>query len=122
MEDKLTRQQQKSLHLWFSMLASELNQQGITMQMVLKKFIVDAPCTKSIIKELVWKPVQDALYAKTSTTELLKKEEIDKIYDTLNKFFAEELQVQCPPFPSLEEISLLNSYEPANVRKKGQER
>lgn len=109
-EERLTRQQQKALHAWFGMVAEVLNEDGKTMAMVLNKFIVDAPATKNSIKELVWKPLQQGLYGKKSTTELLKREEIDKIYDTLNKFFAENLEVALPPFPSVEN-NIINQKE-----------
>jgi len=109
-EERLTRQQQKALHLFFTQLACELNREGKTMTMILNRFVIEAPVTKNSIKELVWKPLQEAMYSKKSTTELLKKEEIDGIYDALNKFFAEELQVIVPPFPSLDKQNLKKTY------------
>ena len=110
-QDKRTDQQNKALHLFFQLLADELNREGKSMSLVLQKFILDAPATKYMIKELVCKPLQESMLCKKSTTELLKKEEIDKIYDALNKFMAEELEVSCPPFPSLEEQSFVEKYD-----------
>jgi hypothetical protein len=110
-DTKRTDAQNRALHLWFQLLADELNREGKSMSLVLQKFILDAPATKFTIKELVWRPLQESLYGKHSTCELLKKEEIDKIYDTLVKFFAEELEVSCPPFPSLEGESFVEKYD-----------
>jgi len=99
-EELLTRQQQKALHVWFEAIASVLNAEGKTMALILNKFILDAPVTKYSVKELIWKPLQASMYGKESTTELLKKKEIDQIVMALSKFFGEEIEVSIPPFPS----------------------
>jgi len=109
-EDKLTRQQQKALHVWYGLLADELNRNGKSMALVLQKFVLDVPATKYTIKELVWKPLQQAMFGKESTTQLLKKQEIDQVYDALCKFFAEDLEVEVPPFPSVEENIFNETY------------
>lgn len=110
MEDKLTRQQQKAIHLWFRQVAEELNREGKVMSVILKKFVLDCPATDYLIKEMLWRPLQEAILGKHSTTELLKKQEIDQVYDALNKFFAEELQISLPPFPSLEIENFNENY------------
>jgi len=58
--------------------------------------------TEENIKEMIWKPIQHSLFGKKSTTELLRSEEIDKIYDVINKHLAENFLIEIPPFPSLE--------------------
>lgn len=103
-EKRRTISQNRALHLWYEQLAKTLNEEGKSMQMVLNKFVVDAPVTKNSVKELIWRPLQEALLGKISTTELLKKEEIDQVYEALVKFFGQELEVQVPPFPSQEEV------------------
>jgi hypothetical protein len=108
--DKRTDSQNRALHLFFQQVADTLNKDGISMTMLLQRFIIETPATKTAIKELVWKPLQQALYGKTSTTELLKREEIDRIYMAMNKFFADELKTSLPPFPSLEEINFQQTY------------
>lgn len=105
-EKKRTVAQNNALHLWFEMLAKELNEKGITMTTVLQKFVVDTPATKYTIKELIWRPLQEALTGKQSTKDLLKKQEIDQIWDSLNKFFAEDMKVSIPQFPSGEDLFL----------------
>jgi hypothetical protein len=108
--DRLTRQQQKALHLWFKQVADECNSEGRTLTMILNKFIIDAPATDYAIKNYIWRPLQEAMVGKHSTTELLKKQEIDQIVMALNKFFAEELKMQLPTFPSLEDQNFDETY------------
>ena len=72
------------------------------MNVVLSKFVLEAPATKEMVKEMLWKPLMTALTGHTSTKQLLKKAEIDQIWDSLNKFYAQTWQVSIPPFPSYE--------------------
>src|SRR3990167_10868598 len=98
----LTRQQQNALHLFYELLSKEFQKEGITMTTVLSKFVIDTPATKYTVKELMWKPLQLALTGKESTTKLLKKEEIDLVYESINKFTSENWGIHIP-FPSQEE-------------------
>lgn len=102
MQDQRTIQQNKALHLWFRMLANTLNENGVDMATILSKFIIDIPATEHNIKEDIFKPVMFAMYGKRSTTNLLKKEEIDRLVDVICKFLG-EMKIECPVFPSIEE-------------------
>ncbi len=105
-EQKLrTEQQNKALHLYFQWLADELNNAGLDMRKTLKPEI-DIPWSKSSVKEYMWKPVQKMVLDKNSTTQLKKGEkEIDKVYDTLNRYLLEKFGVHIP-FPSIESFLL----------------
>lgn len=95
---KLTRQQQKSLHKYFELLARELNNSGITIQ----KFItysIELNWTKNSVKEIIWRPLQEHITGKKSTTELDKITEIDEIFDTINKHIGTTWGLYVP-FPS----------------------
>ena len=94
----LTRTQQKSLHLWFSLVAKELNESGITLKMILKEKL-DMDMNGEMVKEVLWRPLQKVLVKKQSTTELLKVGEIDLIYEHLNRFLAEHFKIHVP-FPN----------------------
>lgn len=100
MENQRTTQQNKSLHKLFEMLADELNNSGYDMRKVLKPEI-DIPWTKQNIKEYLWRPVQEAMYGKKSTTELTTKD-LDKVYEVLCRHLGSKLGITMPPFPSLE--------------------
>jgi hypothetical protein len=96
-----TDQQNKSLHLFFSQLAEALNEKHCDMRMIIRDDI-EIEWSKETVKSYLWKPLQKALYGKTSTTELFKGGEIDKIYDYIVKIISERTkgEVIVPPFPS----------------------
>lgn len=87
-----TEQQNRALHLWFELLAETLNDGGYSVQLVLKEKM-DLNWDKEKIKELLWRPAQQAILGKTSTTELKKQEDIDKVFDHLNRHISEKFGV-----------------------------
>jgi len=95
-----TSQQNRSLHLYFTLLADELNQAGYDMKRTLKPGI-DIPWSPATVKEYLWKPIQNAQLMKDSTTELTTKD-IDIVYDTLNRHLSEKTGVHVE-FPSNEQ-------------------
>jgi len=99
--EKRTTQQNKALHLFFRQLAAVINEAGLDLTEVLTP-AVNVMATEENVKEVLWKPLQKVLLNTKSTTELLKQEEIDKVYDVLNKHFAENFLLTIPPFPSWE--------------------
>ena len=92
-----TGPQNNALHLFYSQLAKELNASGLTVQKVLEK-TVDIDWSEKRVKELLWRPIQEAVVDKTSTTQLDKVSEIDLVYEHVNRFVA-EFGVHIP-FPS----------------------
>jgi short-subunit dehydrogenase len=94
---RLTRQQQKALHKYFELLAKELNNNGITVQKLLSQ-AVELNWNARTIKELLWKPIQEALLAKKSTTELDKVKDIDEVWEHINRFVGETWGLYVP-FP-----------------------
>lgn len=95
-------QQNKALHKWFELVADELNASGQSKQKVLGKTI-ELNWDARSVKEDLWRPVQKALLKKHSTTELLKLEDIDKVYEHLNRFLGEKCEIHVP-FPTQAEI------------------
>lgn len=102
MFEKRTERQSRALHLFFEMLALALNESGNDMKKVLKPH-VDIPWSKETVKEYLWKPMQEAQLMKKSTTELDRKE-IDKVYETLNRYLGENTGVFVA-FPSEESLT-----------------
>lgn len=92
-----TTLQNRALHLYFSQLAEALNDAGYDMKKVIK---VDVNWTDYSIKEYLWKPVQRSLFGKKSTTQL-KTDEIDKIYDVVNRAIGQRTGIHIP-WPSIE--------------------
>lgn len=100
-EKQRTITQNSALHLFFEMLACELNNAGYDMRKVMKEN-VDIPWNKDTVKEYLWKPVQEMQLLKKSTTELEKKE-VDLIYETLNRHLGERFGIHVE-FPSEETL------------------
>ena len=103
--DKRTNRQNRSLHLFFTMLADELNNSGNDMRRTLRHD-VEIPWNGDTVKQWLWKPIQEAMLGKKSTTQLTTKE-IDKVYETLNRHLADKLGVHTP-FPSVEDLIIKN--------------
>lgn len=90
--------QNNALHKYFEELATELNNRGLYISQVIK---VDAEWNKDRVKELIWRPTQEKVLQKKSTTELTTAE-IDQIFKPIHKALAEMgCDVQ---FPSREEL------------------
>lgn len=98
---KRTVQQNKALHVLFSLLAENLNTAGLDMRKTLKPGI-EIPWSGRAVKEYLWRPIQKAQLNKDSTTELTTVE-IDQVFDTINKHMGEKFNLHTP-FPSIEEI------------------
>ena len=98
-----TESQNNALHLWFTQLAEELNDKHFSVKAILKEG-VEVDWSPVLVKEIMFKPLQKAIYGKGSTTELDKLEEIDKITDTINRLIVERTKGECSyvPFPCLE--------------------
>lgn len=94
-----TEAQNKSLHLLFEHIAKHLNDSHLGVQLVLaKKAEIEWDAKK--VKYFLWHPFQFAVLAKKSTTELSKIEDIDAVYDHLVRYFAQQHQIEMPPFPN----------------------
>ena len=94
---KRTAAQNNALRLYFMWLATEMNLAGYTVQMVLKQKM-DLDWTPEMVKDLLWRPAQQAILKKKSTTELNKQQDIDLIYDHLNRHISEKFGIHIP-FP-----------------------
>jgi len=94
-----TNKQNNSIHKYLSMVSEELQEQGHTMQDVVKSIRrAEIVPTMNALKEVVWKPIQEITYGKKSTTELETKE-VDKIYQVMSMWLAKEFGISLP-FPS----------------------
>lgn len=104
--------QNGSLHLWYQQVADECVKNGVDTKMIVDK-TVRVDMSPEFIKTM-WKTLQTALFGTTSTTQLKKTGEIDRIYDHFVRFFAKNFEMEIPPFPSRErEDTLLANLEAA---------
>lgn len=84
-----TSKQNRALHLFFNQVADELNSLGIPfIYMGLKGQEMEMRWTGELFKTMTWKPIQETMFGTNSTTKL-KREQIDPIFEVINKFFAE---------------------------------
>jgi len=93
-----TDSQNRAMHLWFQQVADECNKNSVDAKLVMSK-VMRMDMTPEFIKAM-WKTLQQALYGTRSTTELKKTGEIDKLYDHFVRFFADNFEMELPPFPS----------------------
>lgn len=86
-EGRRTRLQNKALHKYFSLLSAALNDAGIDMREFFKEG-VEIPWSETLVKERIWRPVQEAVIEKESTASALTNE-YSKIYEVLNRKLSE---------------------------------
>lgn len=98
-----TDQQQKALEVFFRELAEALNDAGFEMKEVLAVKEVDIPWTQDLVKNVLWRPIQEAMLEKHSTTQL-EINEVSRVYDVLDRHISSHFGVHVP-FPSEEELA-----------------
>ncbi len=91
MSEPRTSQQNKALHKYCELLAVVLNDAGLDMKTVLKPEI-DIPWTKESVKNHLWRPIQEIMLDKESTTEMDTSDPSD-IYLVLDRHLAEKFGV-----------------------------
>ena len=96
--DKRTSQQNNALHLYFRLLADDLNEAGLDQLTFPWKEGAKLDWTPESVKEHLWKPIQKVM-VKEGMTSKLKKEDVDKVYQTLSRNLAERCGVTTA-FPS----------------------
>lgn len=98
-----TSQQNRAFHKLFADIAEALDREGHTVQDVTKAIKrAEIRVTPEIVKEVIWKPLQQVMYGKKSTTEL-EKHEVDRVYEVLNFWLAQNFNGLHVPFPSDEQ-------------------
>ena len=97
---KYTDQQRKALHKYCELLADALNDAGYEMKAVLAVKQVDVPWSKDRVKECLWRPIQEAMTGKHSSTQLDRMEP-GQVYEVLNRHISSNFGVSVP-WPSEE--------------------
>lgn len=95
-----TLTQNAAIHKYFSMLCEELNSEGLSVRATLIEGF-ELPWTDELVKEMLWKPVQKAIFKTISTTKL-KTNEVSTVYDHINRKMI-EMDVFVP-FPQKEDL------------------
>ena len=111
---KRTGLQNATLHLYFTMLSTALNNAGMTMTIamnILRKG-ADFPWSPLAIKERLWAPTQLHTYGTDSTTKL-DTDHVGVVYEALNIVTGTELSVSVN-FP--DKYTLMYEQDKANGR------
>ena len=92
-------------------MAESLNDAGLDIRKTIELMQgeIDIPWTKNSIHDILWVTIQKSMYGKSSTTELTKQGEIDKIWEVMNRFLGERLHIESILFPSEQEMIKYNS-------------
>ncbi len=113
MERIRTNKQSRSLHKLFSDVANEMLALGIERRTVMRDLKdYSCPIDEAFLKE-VWRSIQFTQTGKISTTQLTTSE-IQKVYDTFNKFLGEFYHIHLP-WPSYEHMMFEDYYRDANM-------
>ncbi len=87
-------QQNRALHKYFDMLADALNSAGYDMRNTMRHDI-ELPWSAGMIKELMWRPVQLAMF-QTESTAKMRRADYTKVYEVLNRHTASKLGISIP--------------------------
>lgn len=88
--NKRSSQQNKALHMLFTNMSYELNNLGLEhTYRGLNGKDISVRYTPYIVKEFIWKRLQNVLLEKDSTTKLTTAD-INLIFETLGKWFSEK--------------------------------
>jgi hypothetical protein len=106
---KRSSQENRALHVLFQNIAYELNRLGLEFTFRgIKGMDIQTTYSPEIVKNFLWKPLQDALLKKESTTELTHND-IGLIFEILGKWFAENgVEIS---FPSMESLKQNNKKQ-----------
>ena len=94
MLDHLTEKQRAALHVYIRQVVAALNAGGLDQRKVLKPG-VDIPWTEDAAKNQLWRPIQEAMTGKHSTTELSTVDP-SEIHKVLDRHLAEKFGISFP--------------------------
>ncbi len=95
--DTRSGQQNRAMHLYFTMIAAKLNAAGLDMKQVIK---ADVPWSPETVKEIIWRGIQKPLTGKQSSANL-NKDEFQQVQETVSRLLGEKFGIYCD-FPSIE--------------------
>jgi hypothetical protein len=113
-DKKRTLTQNNSIHKFCELLSEELDNAGLDIKRTLKEEF-EIPWSPERVKELLWKPLQEAMLDKTSTTQLTTKE-VSKVYEVLNRWLGTKHGLHVP-WPSEED----QTNKKTNKKRRGNE-
>ena len=108
-------QQNKALHLYFTFIADQLNDKNIEYEWKgIKGMQMSCDYNTTIVKDFLWRPIQQQLFNKDSTTTITTQE-INEVIDILSKAFAHiGITILFPSYESWATSEILKKYETKN--------
>lgn len=92
-----TLKQNASLWKWLTIMADGLNERGIdhakTLEILNARPKIDIMNTKDSLYVNCWLPIQRAIYPEKEGSSQLTTQEIQAVYEAMNKYFGQELGV-----------------------------
>jgi len=92
-----TRLQNRSMHLYSSLVSKELNDSGWTKKKYYEVKEVDIGWTPESVLDDIWRGIQEAMFQHRSTSKL-KTEQVSEVYDRMSRHLSEFCNVT-PGFP-----------------------
>ena len=97
-----TNKQNSALHLFFTIITHQLNEMGLEYNYIgLKGQTIGTRYTNDIVKNFIWRPIQETLFDIKSTKNI-NTLQINEIIDVLSKWFGEKGVII--EFPSIETL------------------
>jgi len=90
---KRTVQQNKAIHKFCSLLAQAFNDSGLDMKAVLAQKEADVSWTMESVKDVIWRPIQIALYPDKKSTTQLETGEVDEVYRHIARHMSEKFNI-----------------------------
>ena len=97
-----TAKQRAALHIWLEQVATALNDAGLSRRIVLEELAsrgIESDWDKESAKQLIYKPVQEALTGMESTEEN-STTSYDVVVQHLYRHFGAVHGITLPPWPS----------------------
>jgi len=95
--DPITDTQLRSIHQYYDDLSVQFQAAGLDMRKILKP-TVEIPATPHLIKELMAKPIMQAMFDKDSTLDL-STTEVGELYQVMSRHIAQRFGISVP-FPN----------------------
>lgn len=96
--------QRRGSWLYMTMRAEALNDAGLDVRKVMKPTF-NIPWTKEMVHDLLWIPIQQTMF-KSKTMRALKKLQVTKVHDVIERELSEKFGLDQIPFPNDEERQL----------------
>ena len=89
---KRTTLQNKSIHLYCSLLADAFNDAGLDMLTVLK-VKSSTSWTMLSVKDVIWRSIQEAMFPDKSSTTQLETGEVSQVYNQIARHLSENFNI-----------------------------